>query len=126
MKTTAPDTPKGCIKVMAKFSDNSMRVVHTLGFPLDFNGNLTRVLGEAIGVNKLGYAVDVVVSDSAPLKNLEGAVSNGVNVYLLNALVPWKEIGWRINNLIPLYIKTWQIIRNDPNIIQIQLPLVCT
>lgn len=102
---------------MAKFSDNSMRVVHTLGFPLDFNGNLTRVLGEAIGVNKLGYAVDVVVSDSAPLKNLEGAVSNGVNVYLLNALVPWKEIGWRINNLIPLYIKTWQIIRNDPNII---------
>jgi glycosyltransferase involved in cell wall biosynthesis len=79
---------------------NSTRVVHTLGFPIDF-----------------GQSVDIIVSNNAPLKNLEGAVSKGVNVYLLNPLVPWKEIGWRINNLIPLYIKTWQIVKNDPNIV---------
>ena len=102
---------------MAGSSDNSMRVVHTLGFPIDFNGNLTRVLGEAISVAKFGHSVDIIVSNHAPLKNLEGAVSKGINVYLLNALVPWKEIGWRINNLIPLYIKTWQIVKNDPNVI---------
>ena len=102
---------------MAKSFDNPIRVVHTLGFPIDFNGNLSRVLGEAISVAKFGCAVDLVVSDRAPMTSLRGAVRNGVNVYLLNALVPWREIGWRINNLIPLYIKTWKIVRNDPNII---------
>lgn len=102
---------------MAKSYDNPIRVVHTLGFPIDFNGNLSRVLGEAISVAKFGCAVDLVVSNQAPMNSLRGAVRNGVNVYLLNALVPWREIGWRINNLIPLYIKTWQIVRNDPNII---------
>jgi len=102
---------------MAKSLDGSPRVVHTLGFPIDFNGNLTRVMGEAISVAKLGLTVDVLVSSRAPRKNLRGAAGSGVNVYLLDTMVPWRELGWRINNLIPLYVKTWQIIKNDSKIV---------
>jgi len=94
-----------------------MRIVHTLGFPLDFNGNLTRVLGEAIHTAKSGLAVDLIVSSKVPLRNLRRAVCSGVNVYLIDGLVPWREIGWRVNNLIPLFTETLKIVRNKPNIL---------
>lgn len=95
--------------------NKNLRIIHTLGFPLDFNGNVTRVLGEAMYVARLGCSVDVLVSDQVPKKNLRRAIESGVKIYSLKLWVPCRGIGWRINNLIPLYIETLKNANNDPN-----------
>ncbi len=102
-------------------------VIHTLGFPLDFNGNLTRVLGEAIHVAKLGCKVDIIVSDRVPTKNLKWALDNGVAIHLGKALIPDRKIGWRINNIIPLGVETLKALRNNSNsILHIAAPTPVT
>jgi glycosyltransferase involved in cell wall biosynthesis len=92
-----------------------LRVIHTLGFPLDFNGNITRVLGQAIPVAKLGHRVDVLVSNRIPADSLKRAVRSGINVYLLKGLVNAGEIGWRINNTVSLFMKTIESINETSN-----------
>jgi len=94
-----------------------LSVIHVLGFPIDFNGNITRVLGEAIHVAKLGINVEILVSDQVPAAYLERAVSNGVKIRSLDVLVPWRAIGWRINNIFPLLLRGLQIVRKKSNCI---------
>jgi len=95
--------------------DRLLRVIHTLGFPLDFNGNITRVLGQAIPVAKLGHQVDVLVSNRIPKNILKRAVRSGINIHLLKGLVNAGKIGWRINNTIPLFMKTLESINESSN-----------
>jgi len=92
-------------------------VVHTLGFPIDFNGNITRVLGEAIPVAKMGIDVEVIVSDQVPQKYLEQATRNGVKIHCSSVLIPWREIGWRVNNIFPLLLKILATVNNRPNVV---------
>lgn len=106
---------------------NYPRIIHALGFPLDFNGNLTRVLGEAIHVAKLGYGVDVLVSDKVPTENLHRATENHVDLHLLKVMVPWRDIGWRINNIVPLYIEARRIVSERVNgILHVSAPTPVT
>jgi len=103
------------------------RIIHALGFPLDFNGNLTRVLGEAIHVAKLGYGVDVLVADYVPKENLNRAIKNKVDVRLLKAMVPWRDIGWRVNNIVPLYIGAKRVVSACENgILHVSAPTPVT
>lgn len=91
-----------------------VRIIHTLGFPIDYNGNVTRVLGEAISVAKRGYSVDIIVSEDVPRRFLKRAWENGVNFHRLKRLIPGRRLGWRLNNTIPLMLGTQRIV-NEPS-----------
>lgn len=107
--------------------NSSLRVIHILGFPRDFNGNVSRVLGEAIHVAKLGCTVDVIVSDQMPRNNLKQAMDSGVNFHLLGGWIPFREIGWRINNIIPMFVKALKIVDGVSNsIVHIGAPTPVT
>src|SRR3990170_3380540 len=84
--------------------ETTMKITHVVGFPLDFNGNLTRILGEATCVAKLGYEVEVLVSENVPKKNLSRAIQNGVKFRYLKPMIPSGGLGWRLNNTVPLSI----------------------
>ena len=102
-------------------------VIHTLGFPLDFNGNIARTLGEAIHVARLGVKVKIVVSDDVPKTCFEQAVENGVKLSLLNPYFPSKSVGWRLNNLLPLFAATLKIVGNNPkSILHVSAPTPVT
>jgi len=93
-------------------------IVHTLGFPVDFNGNIARIMGEAISVSRMGLNVEVIVSEQiVQMENLKLAEDTHVKIHHANVLVQHREIGWRINNLVSLTIKTLEVIRENPNII---------
>lgn len=93
-------------------------IIHTLGFPIDFNGNIARIMGEAINVAKMGIDVGVVVSEQiVQMENLKLAEHNNVKIHYAKVLVQNREIGWRINNLISLPIKTLEVVRENPNTI---------
>lgn len=94
-----------------------LSVIHTLGFPIDFNGNITRVLGEAVHVARLGVNVEVIVSDRVPVKYFEQAIRSGVGIHRYSVLIPWKQIGWRINNIFPLLLEILKMAKNRPNTI---------
>jgi glycosyltransferase involved in cell wall biosynthesis len=94
-----------------------LKVIHTLGFPIDFNGNITRVLGEASHVARFGVDVKIIVSDKVPVNLFRQAIRSGVKIYNCNVLIPWKEVGWRINNTFPLLLTISKVVKNDPNCI---------
>jgi glycosyltransferase involved in cell wall biosynthesis len=90
-------------------------VIHTLGAPIDFNGNISRTLGESIPVARLGINVTIVVSNQVPKTCFEQAADNGVKLSLMNPPFPSNGIGWRLNNLLPLFTATLKAIRNNQN-----------
>ena len=92
-----------------------LSVIHTLGFPIDFNGNITRVLGEAVHVARLGIDVEIIVSDKVPVNFFGQAIRSGVRIYCCSVLIPWREVGWRINNVFPLLLKILKVVKNKPN-----------
>ena len=99
-------------------------IVHALGFPIDFNGNLARIFGEAISVAKLGVDVEVVVSERLPpTENLKNSIENGVKIHYAKVLIRHHELGWRINNFLSLSLKTLEVIqRNSESILHIAAP----
>jgi glycosyltransferase involved in cell wall biosynthesis len=107
--------------------NQSTNIVHTPGFPLDFNGNLSRVFGEAIHVARLGYNVDVILSNQVPLKNLKEVLENGVKIHRARAIIPGRRIGWRANNIFPLFLETLKVLKNNSNqILHIAAPTPVT
>ena len=95
--------------------DAPFSVIHTLGAPIDFNGNISRTLGEAIPVARLGIDVTVVVSDRVPKTCFEQATDNGVKLSLMNTPFHSNGIGWRLNNLLPLFAATLKAIGEHQN-----------
>ena len=93
-------------------------MIHTLGCPIDFNGNITRVLGQAISVARRGIDVRVIVSNHVPQRYFEMAIHNGVKIdRYSNVMIPWKDVSWRINNIFPLFSKILEIVNNESNTI---------
>lgn len=103
-------------------------IVYTLGFPIDFNGNIARIMGEAIHIAKTGAHVEVIVSDQiVQMENLKLAEENNVKIHYAGVLVQHKEIGWRINNLISLPLKTYEVIRgNQDTLLHVAAPTPVT
>ena len=95
----------------------SYNVIHTLGAPVDFNGNISRTLGEAIPISRLGIKVSVVVSNKVPKNCFEQAADNNVNLSLFSPPLPPNGIGWRLNNTLPLYLAILNATHNNPNCI---------
>lgn len=99
----------------------SISVIHSLGCPIDFNGNITRVVGQAIAVARKGVNVRVVVADSVPRSFFSYSIQNGVKVdYFSTVNISWKvykKVGWRINNLSPLFFKVLEVAKNEHNAI---------
>ncbi len=89
-----------------------LNIIHTLGFPIDYNGNLQRSLFEALHVALLGENVKYLVSEEVIregilAKSVPEAYFNGKNLEFIpvKPLIPVriaKKLGWRINNLIVL------------------------
>jgi glycosyltransferase involved in cell wall biosynthesis len=98
-------------------------IIHTLGAPIDFNGNISRILGESIHVARLGIDVTIVVSNQVPKTCFEQAADNGVKLSLLNPPFPSKGIGWRLNNILPLFAATLKAIcYNQNSILHVSAP----
>lgn len=98
-------------------------VIHTLGAPIDFNGNISRTLGESIPIARLGVDVTIIVSDRVPKTCFEQAADNGVKLSLLQPPFPSNGIGWRLNNILPLFATTLKTICNNQNsILHISAP----
>lgn len=93
-----------------------LNVIHLVGFPIDVNGNLQRALYESIHLAKLGVRVNFVVSkdvvsDNTLAKSIPERYRNSVNlkVHPVKSLIPSGAIGWRVNNLIALPIKSYRV-----------------
>jgi glycosyltransferase involved in cell wall biosynthesis len=109
-------------------------VVHLVGFPIDVNGNLQRALYEAIHLSDHGVKVKFVLSEDVINEGtLEKSIPKSrlyelkLKVYPVKPLIPHSSVGWRINNLIPLFIEGLRISQLfNKSIIHVHAPTPIT
>jgi glycosyltransferase involved in cell wall biosynthesis len=107
---------------------NALNITHLLGFPLGINGPLHRALNEAIYVTNHGANVNFCVSietirKKVLQKSIPNQYKNRLRIYPLKPLLPSGQVGWRVNNLLPFLLQTYQFMNlHKEDVIHIHAP----